>query len=122
MLLKFLNLINKKQLGAQKEYLARRYLIDKGLRHIESNYQTRFGEIDLIMFDAPNDILVFVEVRYRKTKQFGGAAASVTANKQAKLKKSALFYLAERQIDLGCRFDVLAIEGNDINWITNAFI
>lgn len=119
MLLK--RLISKLTIGAFYEHKAKRYLISKGLVFITQNYSCRYGEIDLIFAEPNTDTLVFVEVRFRASTQFGGAAASITKQKQQKVKKAALFYLAQRRIDPKCRFDVIAIERNDINWIQSAF-
>lgn len=107
--------------GRRAEVLARRYLERKGLITIEQNYQRRFGEIDLIMRDA--DCLVFVEVRYRARRGFTPAAPTVDSHKQRKLIRTASLYLAKRpQYATGpMRFDVLAIDGESIDWIRDAF-
>ncbi|AFJ45565.1 hypothetical protein EBL_c04390 [Shimwellia blattae DSM 4481 = NBRC 105725] len=68
--------------------------------------------------------LVFVEVRYRKSNAFGGAAASVTPVKQRKLLHTASLWLARHNGSfetVDCRFDVVAFTGDDIEWLTNAF-
>lgn len=66
--------------------------------------------------------LVFVEVRYRKNRQFGGAAASVTPRKQQRILVAAQHYLLSLNETPACRFDVVAIdEGHDIQWIQHAF-
>jgi putative endonuclease len=120
--LSFRKLLNRIEIGKSKEKHAKCYLEKQGLEFVEANFHTRFGEIDIVMFEPIQQIFVFVEVRYRSSKVYGGAAASVNITKQTKLKKAALFYLAERKINLGCRFDVIAIEGKNTNWIPNAFI
>ena len=68
-------------------------------------------------------MLVFVEVRYRKNTEFGGAAASVTHKKQQRIIKAALAYQQKNAPQSSMRFDVVAIEGDngDIDWITSAF-
>ena len=71
-----------KIIGAKFEQEAKRYLIKHGLKCRQENYHCRIGEIDLIMQDG--ETIVFVEVRYRKDKQFGGATVSITPNKQKK--------------------------------------
>ena len=112
--------------GLRFEDLARRYLSARGLQLIESNYRCRCGEIDLIMRDAQT--LCFVEVRFRNSLNFGGASASITAAKQRKIIKTALFYLSaqHRGLDQALRFDALLIQQQDkgkldYNWIQNAF-
>jgi len=112
---------NKTEIGAEKEQAAKQYLLEQGLQFIEQNFNCKFGEIDLIFVDPASNQLVFVEVRYRNSTRFGGAAASVTSSKQQKIKKSALFYLSQRKLEPNLRFDVLAIDANVFNWIPNAF-
>ncbi len=82
-----------------------------GLKLVERNYRTRFGEIDLIMREG--EVLVFVEVRYRRGRGFGSAADSVTARKQARLVRAAHGYLAAHPGDAtrACRFDLVAFDG-----------
>ena len=63
-----------------------------GLAIVTRNFRTRHGEIDLIARDG--DTLVFVEVRLRRSANFGGAAASITAAKRARLVAAARDYLA----------------------------
>ncbi len=106
--------------GRQQENRALALLKRHGLKHRESNYRCRHGEIDLVMSDA--DTLVFVEVRYRNSKRYGGAAASVDHRKIQKLIKTGLHYLQHHRLDTACRFDVVAIDGDDEpQWIKNAF-
>jgi putative endonuclease len=108
--------------GVDTEQLVCRYLQAKGLQLIQRNFFSRYGEIDLIMRD--NDTLVFIEVRYRKNRQYGGAAASVTLAKQQRIIKTALHFQQKNAIDDAIRFDVVAVEGNvsKIEWIQNAFL
>lgn len=82
-----------------------------GLRLLARNFNTRYGELDLIMRDG--DTVVFVEVRYRRGQGFGGAAASVTAHKRARLVHAAgLFLQAHPKLAQSpCRFDVIAFSG-----------
>jgi putative endonuclease len=109
--------------GHAAELQARDYLIAQGLQWLESNYRCRFGEIDLIMRDK--DYLVFVEVRARVSRLYGGAVASVSYSKQQKLIKTASSYLLSRKLHdkHPMRFDVLGFEGSsaNLNWIKNAF-
>ena len=108
--------------GALAEQLAAQYLQQQGLKLLQTNYRSRFGEIDLILQEG--DTHVFVEVRLRSNAAFGGAAASIDARKQAKLLKTAQFYLSEFKLMPPCRFDVVlmqSIDPNQIEWIKNAF-
>jgi len=111
--------------GKDAEQQACRHLEALGLRTLQRNYRSRFGEIDLIMRDK--DSLVFVEVRYRRQHRYGSGAESVDRRKQAKLLACARHYLLTnpKTSDRPCRFDVVAISGDhgsaDIQWIRNAF-
>jgi putative endonuclease len=80
----------------------------------------RAGEVDLVMRER-DGTLVFVEVRARSSAGFGGAAASVTATKQRRLLFAAQHYLQRLANLPPCRFDVVAVEGGQIEWIRAAF-
>jgi len=99
------------------------FLQTHGLRLIERNYRCRYGEIDLIMEDGR--AIVFVEVRYRGSLQFGGALESVDRRKQAKLLASATYFLREKRMDRPARFDVAALSpasgGLTVKWVKDAF-
>ena len=107
--------------GDHFEGAARSFLEQRGLRLLRANFLCRHGEIDLVMREG--DTLVFVEVRYRRSGAFGGALASVTVAKQRKLVSAALFWLRCHAADANrpCRFDVLAFEGESVEWIRGAF-
>ncbi|OEF24989.1 YraN family protein [Vibrio rumoiensis] len=114
---------NKREIGSQYETLAKEYLSRQGLQYLESNYHSRFGEIDLIM--SQENTLVFIEVKYRKSQQFGHAAEMVNYQKSQKLIKTAMVWLKRHGHTINntsFRFDVIAIhqQGNDIEWIKNA--
>ena len=114
--------LTRKQTGDAWELPARRWLERKGMRFLAANVRERGGEIDLIMQDKSTT--VFVEVRYRKSSLFGGAAASVTSGKQRKLLYAARLWLARHNGSfdtVDCRFDVVAFTGNEVEWIQNAF-
>lgn len=110
--------------GTHAENKALRYLKKQGLQCKVRNFHSRYGEIDLIC-EQQNSI-VFVEVRYRKNQQFGGAVASITTSKINKIRKTAEFYLQKNKLhDRACRFDVLCLSGDlknpNYNWLKNAF-
>lgn len=111
--------------GDRAEVHARRYLEDRGLAFVEANYRCRPGEIDLIMREQST--LVFVEVRYRRDRRFGGALESIDHRKQRRMRAAAEHYLQRRRAgDSPCRFDVVLItgavggRGTDVEWIPNA--
>ncbi len=103
--------MNARAAGALFEEHALAHLQRAGLRLLERNFNTRFGELDLVMRDA--DTLVFVEVRYRRHGAFGGGAASIGMAKRERLMKAAQLFLQAhpRLAALPCRFDVLAFDG-----------
>jgi len=106
--------------GDQNEKIASNYLRSQGLTLLTSNYHSRYGEIDLIMQDK--DTLVFVEVRYRRSNKFGGAAMSITPGKQRKIALTAMQFLQKNnKTDQHCRFDVVAISEQETQWIKSAF-
>jgi putative endonuclease len=106
--------------GQQAEAAAYDYLSSQGLSLLARNYHARCGEIDLIMLDG--NVLVFIEVRYRKTAQYGGAAGSINYKKQQRIRNTAAVYLQKNGNNYPARFDVCAIYGNmQINWIKQAF-
>lgn len=108
------------------EAAAQKFLELKGMKFICANFTCRLGEIDLIM--QHNETIVFVEVKYRQSSQFGGAISAISASKTKKITNSAQYYLQQQNLNAyntSCRFDVVAIEGNiespQITWLTNAF-
>lgn len=112
-----------KQAGDAAEEQALRHLQRAGLRLLERNYRTPGrggGEIDLIM-GAPDGTLVFVEVRRRASSHHGGAAASVSVQKQRRIIFAARHYLLRWREPPPCRFDVLALEGDRVQWLQAAF-
>jgi len=104
------------------ETLALDFLQQQGLHLHSRNVRSRFGELDLICQQAGQ--WIFVEVKYRRSEAFGGAAAAVTLSKQQKLRQTAAWFLQQQRSQAGCRFDVVAISGASpyqIDWIKNAF-
>ncbi|MCC4235969.1 YraN family protein [Vibrio anguillarum] len=116
-------LFSRRAVGQQYETEAKHYLLGCGLAFIEQNFNTKVGEIDLIMRDK--NTLVFVEVKYRKNQCHGHAAEMVTTAKMAKLMKTANLWLLKHGLspyDTDFRFDVIAIhqDVHHIEWIKNA--
>jgi putative endonuclease len=105
--------------GAEAEQAAADYLAARGLRLVGRNWRCKGGEIDLVMRDGA--VLVFVEVRARNRGDFGGAAASITAGKQARVILAARHYLAARGLDTPCRFDAVLVQNGRLEWIRGAF-
>lgn len=107
------------QRGKAAEEQAENYLRTHGLQPVTRNWRCRGGEIDLIMRDGKT--LVFVEVRARSSNRFGGAAASITAAKQARIIHAAHLYLATLHSLPACRFDAVLLDGTKLTWIQDAF-
>ncbi|MBP6018509.1 MAG: YraN family protein [Burkholderiaceae bacterium] len=111
--------------GQAAETLAAQELTQAGLLLLAQNLRCKAGEIDLIAMDGAT--LVFIEVRKRQSLHYGGAAASVNRRKQQRLIRAAQYFLPllTRRYFAGltppCRFDVISIEPNGINWIKQAF-
>ncbi len=115
---------DNKKTGKTGEDIATAFLRKKRYKIIERNYKCVFGEIDIVARDMSD--IVFIEVKSRKSKDFGEPEDAVTLNKQRKISKVALNYLKEKNLDdHKARFDVIAIklstEGNIVKHIKNAF-
>lgn len=113
-------------MGEEGEDRALRHLQGQGLTLVQRHYRVargpsaRGGEIDLVMRER-DGTLVFVEVRRRAGRGHGGAAASVGAAKQRSLVYAAQHYLMRLPRVPPCRFDVVAIDGDRLEWIRAAF-
>jgi putative endonuclease len=108
--------------GAHAEALAAQFLAHHGLAIVERNWRRRCGELDLVARDG--DTLVFVEVRLRRGRDFGGAAASITAAKRVRLVNAANLYLARLSRTPPCRFDAVLLDALDparIEWLRDIF-
>lgn len=112
--------------GDEAERRALAHLMANGLVPIERNYRVargphaRGGEVDLILRDR-DGTLVFVEVRARADARHGGAAASVGATKQRRLVYAARHFLGRFAVLPPCRFDVVCVEGGQVEWLRAAF-
>jgi putative endonuclease len=112
-------------IGQQWEKRAALFLVSQGLFMVARNYITRCGEIDLIMSDQ--NTLVFIEVRFRASRRFGGALNSIRRGKQEKLLKCAKRFLQLHPAwsTHPCRFDVIAYDAassiDNPLWIRAAF-
>ena len=115
-----------KESGDAGEARALAHLLGQGLTLVKRNYRVargpgaRGGEIDLILRER-DGTLVFVEVRARRGPAHGGAAASVGATKRRSLVFAAQHFLRTQRTLPPCRFDVVAIDGERIEWLRAAF-
>jgi putative endonuclease len=97
-------------------------LAEAGYRVVERNIRFRIGELDAVAWDG--EVFVFVEVRSRADKRFGGAGHAIGAVKQRQVVRVAQAYLGSRTIQpqpRSIRFDVVAVTGNDIVILRDAF-
>lgn len=100
--------MSSQDLGLQGEKLALAYLSGLGYRFLAKNYRCRLGEIDLIMEEGP--VLVFIEVKARRSTLYGLPQEAVGRAKQAKIRRLAQYYLVTMNIkEQQLRFDVVAI-------------
>ena len=113
-----LRLSPTQQQGQEGEQRALDYLRGRGLAHVESNFRCACGEIDLIMRDGAQ--LVFVEVRRRAKTSHGGAGASISPAKIRRILRAADTYLQRYTRVPPCRIDVVAIDGEQLDWLVDA--
>jgi putative endonuclease len=112
--------------GDAAEARALDHLSAAGLTLVRRNYRVargpsaRGGEVDLVMRDR-DGTLVFVEVRVRGDARFGGAAASIGSAKRQRLVFAASHFLRRLADPPPCRFDVVAVDGERIEWLRAAF-
>jgi len=116
----------RRDTGDQFENLALEHLTSKGLQLIKRNHLCKGGELDLVMLDG--DTLALIEVRFRRNRSHGGAAASVTSTKRQRIVMAARHLLqSHRELQrYRARFDLVAIELDTqqrpkIEWIKGAF-
>jgi putative endonuclease len=115
--------VSTKSVGDAAEDAALRHLQQAGLRLVHRNYRTPGrggGEIDLIMRTA-DGTTVFVEVRRRASASHGGAGASISATKQRRIIFAARHYLMRLAVTPPCRFDVVLLEPQGLQWLPAAF-
>ena len=117
---------NNRRLGALWEERVADYLSLQGYVILEMNYRTRYSEIDVIAQDKEE--LVFIEVKYRKTKHSGDPLEAVTAGKIKRIRNAALYYLRDNGYSIdrtNIRFDAIGISGDGneslVSHIKNAF-
>lgn len=113
--------MNTREKGKEKEQLAAEYLEHCGMKILVRNFRGRQGEIDIV--GEHEGYLVFVEVKYRKDTSKGNACEAVNITKQKQICKVADYYRLSHGIsaNTAIRYDVVAIQGKDIQWLQNAF-
>lgn len=112
------------KIGQQGEDMAVKFLSEKNYFILDRNYRWARGEIDIVA--KKDDLLVFVEVKTAKSKNFGSPENWVDVRKQQQIGMVAERYLQEKEIEnIDCRFDVIAVSAQGKDWkihhIENAF-
>jgi putative endonuclease len=110
---------NTRDIGFEKEKEVVKYLKNLNYKILDTNFRTRFGEIDIIA--KQDDTIVFIEVKYRKSSFSGTPQEAVTFAQQKKIIKSAVIYIKQYDIKNNIRFDVIAVDDNNIEIISSAF-
>lgn len=111
------------RMGERGEQIARHYLMQQGLRYVDSNVASKLGEIDLIMQEGA--VLVFVEVKMRRSDAYGGAASAITPSKLVRLRHAIELYLQQhpQYAQNDCRMDAVLIQSSagahHIEWLRN---
>lgn len=111
--------MNKRQIGAFYEDSACAYLKSHGIEILKKNYRCKIGEIDIIGKDE--NCVVFFEVKYRKSDEYGHALYAVDTKKQIKICKCAAVFCMQNPWVKEFRYDVIGISDTKIDWIKNAF-
>jgi putative endonuclease len=110
----------KIEIGATGEDRAVDYLVRSGMRIVERNYRCKLGELDVIARDA--DTLVFVEVRSRRSAEYGNALDAISWHKRRRVSRMAMAYVAARKPRfVEARFDVVAITGDEVVHVKDAW-
>jgi len=110
--------MSKRDVGAFGESKAVFYLEEFGIKIVERNFFAKGGEIDIIATEG--DTLLFVEVKYRSSKRFGSAIEAITPTKLKRIYLAAMQYLEKFPTEV-FRFDLIAIDGEKIEWVKNIF-
>ena len=105
--------------GNKGEKQAVKFLRKKGYQILSTNFKCKLGEIDIIA--KKDDVIVFIEVKFRENFSFGMANESISPQKINKLILTAKYWIAQEGIEVPCRFDVISINNNEIEQIENAF-
>lgn len=113
--------MNNRNIGTKAEQLAIKYLEDKGYSVVDTNYFSRYGEVDIIALK--DEYICFIEVKYRKNDFSGVAENAISLTKMKKICRTANYYLYRNRqyLSFQMRFDVVAINGTLISLYENAF-
>jgi putative endonuclease len=118
--------MNKKEIGQKGEDIASRFLQKNGIEILNKNYNTKYGEIDLIGIE--NKTIIFIEVKLRNSNNYGLPSEAVNFLKLKKINKAASCFLNDFDLnDIDCRFDVIcltyekSVNNYHIEWLKNQY-
>ena len=113
--------MNRRSVGSKYEDMAVSFLNAQGVKIIDRNFRSGYGEIDIVGHDG--SYYIFFEVKYRRTEAAGDPAAAVDYRKQFRISRVADYFRVYRKLKDtdNVRFDVIAILGGHIEWYKNAF-
>ncbi len=112
--------MNNVEKGKRGEEIVERYLIENGFKILAKNYRAGKNEIDLIA--KLDDVIVFVEVKYRKSEHYGRGFDSINLKKIKSISRVArVFMLKNKYTNCNIRFDVASIDGGELVYYKNAF-
>ena len=115
---------SSRDLGASGENRAAAFLVEREFNIIGRNFRWgKTGEIDIIA--RKESLLIFVEVKSRLSEKFGGALYSISGKKKKSLKTAAKAFLSLNpeydRPEYTCRFDLISIEDDAIQWVEDMF-
>ena len=112
--------MNTRAIGALREDLAIKYLEENGFEIIERNFKCKIGEIDVIA--KKDDIIRFIEIKYRTGQVAGGVAYAISNQKLIKISKIAEFYIMINNLtDVMFSIDALLIENENYTYLENIY-
>lgn len=117
--------MDKKKIGRLGEDIASNFLEKQGIKILQKNYATKYGEIDLIALE--NETIIFIEVKLRKNKKFGSIIESISESKIKKISKAAELFLNEFDTFKECRFDIILIflynrNSYEVEWLKGEYL
>ncbi|MFN8673092.1 MAG: YraN family protein [Candidatus Sericytochromatia bacterium] len=112
---------NKRKKGLEGEKVAINFLLENNYEILENNFYCRYGEIDIVA--KKENIIIFIEVKYRKNANFGEPEEAVSLKKIKAICKTALYYITSKELqdNINFRFDVISIKDKELKHIISAF-
>ena len=113
--------MNRRTVGARTEERAAQFLQEQGYALVMQNYRCFCGEIDIVAKNM--EYFVFLEVKYRRTPDFGLPEQAVDSRKMKRIRNAAMCFLKEHRLDpeTSIRFDVVAMDEREIRLYKDAF-